>query len=141
LMFNWRNETLVRQNSFSQETIEFDGHQAWYQKKLMDPNSLIFIASINGKDMGQIRFDKNSAGEFEIDFSIDKNFRGKGLGNFIIINGIKELLKKRNDVHRLVGKVKKDNLPSQTSFLHSGFKLVDDAVNNSSFFLYYFDNE
>ena len=141
LYFDWANDEEVRKNSFNQNKIEFEQHKKWFENKLNDSNCLMFVASINQKKVGQIRFDKINNNSFEIDFSIERNFRGKGIGSTLIKTGIVELFKTKPLVKRVIGKVKEGNFSSKKSFLNAGFKLTENVDSNSEIDIYYFDNK
>ena len=100
----------------------------------------MLIASIKEKELGQIRFDKINSNSFEIDFSIDCFFRGKGIGSILIKGGLKELFNKYPLTIRVIGKVKRGNIPSKKSFLNAGFKQMESSDSVNEFDTYYFDN-
>ena len=75
--------------------------------------------------IGQLRFDieDNSA---TINYSIDRKFRGQGLGNYIIEQGIEELKKEMGNLRIIIAKVIPSNIPSCKIFEKLGFKIVDE---------------
>ena len=134
LLFEWANDEDVRRNSFIQNKIEFEQHQKWFNCKMVDSNCLMLIATVNINEIGQIRFDKTDDATFEIDFSIDRKFRGNGAGSELIKMGTAMLLTEKPSVQRVVGRVKRDNYSSNKSFLKAGFKLIEMQDQNMYFF-------
>jgi RimJ/RimL family protein N-acetyltransferase len=130
-LFEWANDEQVRKNSFNQDKIELQQHKIWFENKCKDSACLILVASVDQMDVGQIRF--------EIDFSINKEFRGKGYGSDIIKRGMVELFGIKPSVKKIIGKVKKGNTSSGKAFLKAGFKLAKNSVTNNEFNIYCFD--
>ncbi|TGK51933.1 N-acetyltransferase [Leptospira kanakyensis] len=134
LIFDWANEPEVRNASFYTEKIEWPKHVSWFLQKLNDPNSLILIFEVDGLNAGQIRFDRN--GEyFEIDYSIDINYRGKGLGKSIVSLGISKINSQFKKTIKILAKVKKGNSISAKVFRNLGFKELN-LVNGDYEFKY-----
>jgi len=140
LYFDWANDEEVRKNSFNQQEIEFGQHKKWFDNKLNDPDCVMLVATMNAKEAGQIRFEKGVNNAFVINFSVEKNFRGKGVGSNLLKEGSKEFFKIKPMITRVTGKVKKENFSSKKSFLNAGFTLAkdeeDDAID-----IYFLDNK
>lgn len=136
LYYNWANDPDVRNNSFNAQTIKFSDHEKWFTDKLQTKSSYLFVAHFNDKEIGQIRFDLNNRGEFEIDFSIEESHRGRGFGSELIKTGTSELIRNQQNTNRIIGRVKKENEASKKAFLNAGYKL---EKNLSDFEIYYFN--
>jgi len=123
LLFDWVNDEDVRANSFTPEKIELENHNLWLNSKLNSKESIIFILEKDDIPVGQIRFDLCDS-YWEIDYSISKSHRGKGLGSSIIKLGIAYLNKKN-----IKAKVKNSNFASQNIFEKLGFtKSYSDSI-------------
>lgn len=107
LIYEWVNDPEVRQNSINQKNIEWRDHQSWFKEKINSPTTKIFILEYKGIPIGQIRFDfvKDS---WEIDYSISKNYRGKGFGKLIVRESILHFPPKT----RFIAFAKPDNMAS-----------------------------
>lgn len=117
ILFNWANDLDVRRSSFNSNEISLESHIQWFEKKLKDNNSYIFIiCNDKENDIGQIRLDieKNKA---LISYSLDKNFRGLGIGKKVLT-----LMKEKFKDITLIGRVKYNNISSIKSFENAGFK-------------------
>ncbi len=126
--FKWANDPEVRMNSVNTSPISLKDHTNWFYAKLKSKNSLLYIISKNGIPLGQVRFDKekNSA---EIDYSIAKGYRGKGYGEIVLKNAIKEYYNKFPK-DTIIAKAKESNIASNRVFEKSGFKKARSIVIN-----------
>jgi RimJ/RimL family protein N-acetyltransferase len=116
ILFDWVNEKNVRTNSMNQKPILWENHLEWLEKKLNNPDTKIFILVSGDNLLGQIRIDLID-GFWNIDYSIDNKFRGKGLGKEIV----KKLIVKFES-YRFKATVKKENIASVKVFKSLGFK-------------------
>jgi RimJ/RimL family protein N-acetyltransferase len=124
ILFIWVNDKSVRNNSIIQEPIVWENHLNWFKRKLNDSETKIFILMSGDKLLGQIRIDLID-NYWNIDYSIDNQYRGKGLGKKIV----KLLLDKFED-YKFTATVKKENIASINVFANLGFKkdLSEDSV-------------
>jgi spore coat polysaccharide biosynthesis protein SpsF len=131
LLFEWANDSECRKNAFNSENIEYEEHKKWFLKKLNDDNCKIYLYVYNKEAIGQVRVDIQGTSAF-IDYSIKKEYRGKGHGiNILQLLEEKILQLKNSKIRCLVGEVKTDNLASQKVFeklAYSGEK-KDDYVS------------
>lgn len=130
LLFHWANELSVRNNSFNPNLILWKEHEKWFNLKMESNQSKIFILKCNSFSVGQIRLDFNGEA-WEIDYSIDVNYRGNGFG-IKIINLIFDQLNKGD---RLIAKVKNENIASLKVFNKLGFKLNKIESDNITVFI------
>ena len=91
LIFNWVNNPIIRQYSFSKEKIQFSDHVKWFLNKIEDPKCKYYILEVNGIAAGSIRFDLDENNEGLISYLLDPVFSGKGLGTFILKEGLERL--------------------------------------------------
>ncbi len=120
LIFKWANDKVVRENSFSTETISMDNHKMWFNKVLLREAIRLFVMEANGTPVGQVRItiEGNVA---ELGYSIADEYRGKGYGRKIIELMIDKIHKGFPDIDKIIGRVKKENIPSQRVFQGLGF--------------------
>jgi RimJ/RimL family protein N-acetyltransferase len=120
ILLDWSNDPLVRENSFNTDKIVWDSHIQWFKNKLSS-NSKILILETPTQKIGVIRFDVVD-NHYVLNYSICKEFRGKGFGAMIILFGIKTLVN-----FGVVGKevhayVKESNLASIKIFRNLNFE-------------------
>jgi UDP-2,4-diacetamido-2,4,6-trideoxy-beta-L-altropyranose hydrolase len=124
LLFSWVNDPEVRMNAINTNPIEWDRHLDWFNKILSGGTSKIFILERNGIPAGQVRFDMND-NQYIIDYSVDKGFRGQGLGKLILQRGIDRIGKVR---YKAV--VKTENVRSVAIFESLNFLKIGNYVDN-----------
>ncbi|MFW6030247.1 MAG: GNAT family N-acetyltransferase [Halanaerobiales bacterium] len=129
LLFKWANEKKVRKNAFNQEKITYKEHQKWFNEKLKNENSHIYILIKNRNPIGQIRIDIDKE-IGEIDYSIIKNERGNGYGTLLLNLLIDEIEKNDLSINKVIGEVKKINKASEKAFLKANFKKIEKPNYN-----------
>lgn len=129
-VYELSNDDLVRANSINKNKILWDDHVKWFGNRIKNTEEPFYIAETDKGDfVAQIRFNKEEEGVV-ISVSIDKNFRGKGLGDKIIEEASKTL-----NIYPIIAYVKPDNIPSKKSFIKAGFKLNGDKIINDEKYL------
>lgn len=124
LLYEWVNQKEVRQNSLSTSLIAWENHLKWFKNKLKDEYSHIFIFFWEKKPIGQVRLDLEKD-SWAINYSVDKEYRGKGLGTKIL----QEILNFEN-FENFAALVKKDNIGSRKVFEKLNFEQV--LIENES---------
>ena len=120
LVWQLRNDAAARAASNNAEPIPFEVHQRWWQTRLGDPSSVIYIVSPpGGPPAGYVRFAVEDS-EAEISIALEAGARGRGYGSAAIRLGSEALL---NEGHarRIVALVKPDNETSLRAFRQAGF--------------------
>lgn len=129
LLYDWSNEPSVRSNSFNSEPIEWEDHVKWFNKKLESHTTKIFILYQGITPLGQVRLDFVNRC-WEIAYSIDKNYRGKGLGKKIIEIAQSKIPQNTT----LKASVKNENIASIKVFKQLGFEVMDGGFPSVSTF-------
>jgi RimJ/RimL family protein N-acetyltransferase len=120
LYFEWVNDVLVRKNSFNSDRILYDTHEKWFDEKIKNGKCKMIVAECDSAPIGQIRIDIENDEPY-IDISVDKNYRGIGLGSKILLQ-IGPYLQSTGFHGRLLnGIVKSENKASQKAFKNAGF--------------------
>lgn len=120
LLWHWANDPDVRRFSFSPENIRLRSHTEWFRRKIASASSRIYVIERAGAPVGQVRYDRVSPDEAEIDISIAAEHRGQGYGPLALeLTGDRAL--KELEVHRVVGIVVESNVGSCAAFQKAGF--------------------
>jgi UDP-2,4-diacetamido-2,4,6-trideoxy-beta-L-altropyranose hydrolase len=122
LFWEWANDPVVRAAAFSSEPISWATHVAWFDEKLGNPRSIIFVAE--GADsfpVGQIRFDSRPDGDWEVDVSISRAMRGFGFASESIKLGLQAMREQKSRV-RIHAFVKTGNSASIGAFERAAFR-------------------
>ncbi|MBC8399226.1 MAG: GNAT family N-acetyltransferase [Flavobacteriales bacterium] len=127
LLYEWANDKLVREQSFQVNEIKFDEHIKWFNNKISDKNSILYILEVQKKPFCLIRFDitKKAA---TIGISIDKTYRGKGLAVKALELGCKRYFNNNNK--DILAYIKKKNFSSVKSFERAGFTFSKETEIN-----------
>ncbi|MCR8744767.1 GNAT family N-acetyltransferase [Romboutsia lituseburensis] len=118
LLFNWTNDEQVRKNSFNKEKIDLEIHKMWFNNKLKDKNTKIYIIINDEIEVGVIRLSKEN-NEYLISYSVDSNYRGRGIGTKAILY-LNDIMKGK----KLVGLVKHENIISSKVFEKAGYNKI-----------------
>ncbi|MGN0438103.1 MAG: GNAT family N-acetyltransferase [Lachnospiraceae bacterium] len=122
-LYHWRNDPDVRKWSFHTEEISFEEHQKWFRITMDRDDVEIFVLEEDGQPVGQIRL-TYWYDELVIGYSIDRNCRGRHLGQQIV-DLMEESLKQdeslRKDGEYFVAYVQKDNVVSRKVFQVLGY--------------------
>jgi len=118
LLFDWRNDKEVVNNSFSGYVDDYVDHEKWVEDKIKDKNVLLFIYEKGSVPIGMIKLEKDSCG-IKISYSVDKKYRGLGYGTKII-----DIVEKysKSIGSKFYAEVKKDNIASQKIFEKAGYE-------------------
>lgn len=120
-ILDWRNDPVVRKNSFNSDVIDWSLHLLWLEEVLKDANRYLFIIlNENDVEIGQVRFDTHE-NEAEISITLDKNFRGRGYGTKSIKYSSEKFLKENKQLQRIIARVKTENKLSLDVFKKAGF--------------------
>ena len=69
--------------------LSWSTHKKWFTEKIKNKNSVLYKIEVDNNPIGQVRFDieKNFA---RIDYSMEKQFRGRKLGKKLLKIGLDE---------------------------------------------------
>jgi len=123
-----RNHPMVRENSNGSEIIDFEKHDAWFQKKYFSgsDNHCYILEKKAGYIIGYCRYDYNSQYKaYLISIALDPEYHGKGFGKYLLSESLKQFNK--GDI---VAEIKKENMPSVKLFQKNDFNIYDeDDIN------------
>jgi RimJ/RimL family protein N-acetyltransferase len=129
--FLWElaNGPEVRAASFSAQTIPWESHIEWLRSRLMDPNSILYLAvSPDNLPIGHVRYQIQGE-RAAVSINLAGTFRGKGWGRRILGMGTDELLRSTL-VSAIDAYVKPENAASIQLFARSGFhRLGNESIS------------
>ncbi len=121
LYFDWANDPETRQQSFNSEPISWENHEAWFARKVADPNALLLVFETdNNVPVGQVRFEKQTEGEVIIGISVDNAFRGRGLATQLVAEACRVCGEHWGNVP-ITAYIKPENQASIRAFERAGF--------------------
>lgn len=123
LLFDWRNNELVRKNSFCMDPVEWNEHVKWFNTTLVKSSVLFFILICKEQEVGQIRIDLELDNTAIINYSIAEKYRCLGYGKQILHLAETELYERFKNKYMLKALVKENNISSQVAFERLGYIL------------------
>ncbi|MBL7911102.1 MAG: GNAT family N-acetyltransferase [Bacteroidia bacterium] len=126
LYFNWANDKVVRENSFTSSEITYEQHVNWFTNKL-NSEDCFFYLFLNEQNIpiGQVRIDKTKD-EIVIGISIDEKQRGKGFGVQMLNKATAEYLNQFPGA-KIIAYIKEDNVASLKLFTSANFIKIEDV--------------
>ena len=104
----------------TEKKISFSNHEIWFEERLKDNNTFIWIIEENkNKPIGQIRFQYSKEKYFDIDIYIINKFRKLGIASIELKNA-----ENISNVKPLRATVRKNNYSSYLFFNRNGYRLI-----------------
>ena len=129
LLWEWRNDPLLRETSLNQDFIPWESHSDWFDHKLSSVDCRIWILQGNGSSVGQVRYDRDGE-TVELTYSIAEIFRGRGLGTVLLQKSV-PLACLELGTAKLIAFVKQGNLASIRTLNRSGFEMMQVVTRNN----------
>jgi RimJ/RimL family protein N-acetyltransferase len=132
LYFHWANDPDVRANSYQTADIDWGDHVKWFESTIASSEYALYLYSISEKPAGQIRL-RITEKKAVISYSVAHDFRGKGLGTWMLTH-ISILTRVAHpQVRQLEGWVKKNNVASLKAFQSGGYQVADESSDSILF--------
>lgn len=135
LYFDWANDSIVREQSYNSDEIDFESHKKWFETKLEDDSCMLLLFQNEEKiNVGQIRIQKENKNQALIGISIAAEHRGKGYAKEMLLLASNYFIE-INDSYFINAYIKEQNLSSKQAFEKAGFELqnIINYENCSSF--------
>ena len=131
-IFEWRNDKITREMSFSSEKIKFESHLYWFKNMMNDKNQFVYIGIQEEERVGICRFNLDQKNKIaEVSINLNPKMRGKNYG-FQLLSLSRERFFEKQKID-LIAKIKETNEQSKKLFSKAGFFIHDNEDN----FLYY----
>lgn len=134
LYFDWANDPQVRSSGFHTSKLIWENHCEWFGKMIHDPSTHLYLVSnALGDLVGQVRQTPDPSGYVQIGFSVDNEFRGKGMGGRMLKYVLDQDSKKQCKSKGYLARVKAANKASSKIFLNLGFIEAELDPDTESF--------
>ena len=130
ILLDWRNDPVTRQNFYTSDSVDVEGHKKYIKTTITDPTRSQFILEYNGDPVGTIREDQCGNEEFKLSYTVDPLCRGKKIGQIMMSI---YLLDRWGS---FLCEVKCENIPSIRMIKSMGFKFI---ANTGAVALYKLD--
>jgi len=135
LLFDWVNQPDSLAGKLQTRcAISWDDHQAWMQRRLNDPHSLLAIVEQDGRPIGQIRLQGGEGEAYNVDIYILSDNRGRGIGRSVLAEAA-GMAARRWPECLLRALVRTDNAASRALFAAAGYKLTETTDSHFVFML------
>lgn len=128
-LYEWANEEEVKKNGYHPECIDRQSYFKWFSEKMDSPNAKMFIIEEDKKQVGELRLEKYKQDAIIV-YSIDKDYRSKGIGKKAIEtldNYCKKHKQYFDEIKCLSAFVKADNIYSIRIFEKNEFRKVYES--------------
>lgn len=130
ILLQWRNEPLARANSSYTGEITPEGHCAWLHRIMLDNDTHLYIAEIDGTPVGQGRIERawkaysRKMDSAAIGYSIDVNERGKGYGKQLV-EKLVNLARNTHGFGLVMCRIKRGNMCSVKVAIEAGVNTIE----------------
>jgi len=131
-IFVWRNIPAIVALSRSGKTVTWEEHCRWFQSILSRDDSLLFIVSLKGTPIGQVRFDREDDRRFEVSIYLIPQYTGQGLGVLALKKACRQAFRRLN-AFEIRATIRADNTHSISAFKRAGFVQSESSNANSEF--------
>jgi UDP-2,4-diacetamido-2,4,6-trideoxy-beta-L-altropyranose hydrolase len=124
----WANDPGTRRTALTKGPISVETHRGWFRRRLRDMDGCEFfiVETADQVPVGQVRFEEQGTGDWEVHYLVAPVFRGRGLGQQVMQTALARFVNIRGAL-TVVGRVKPDNVPSCRIFEALGFERVSAA--------------
>ena len=124
-VLTWANDPGTRRTAFTRDPISRETHRRWFRRRLrdLDASEFSIIETLEGVPVGQVRFERQASGDWEVHYLVAPAFRGRGLGRNVLQAGLARFVEVRG-VAPVFGRVQRDNTASCRIFEALGFALA-----------------
>jgi UDP-2,4-diacetamido-2,4,6-trideoxy-beta-L-altropyranose hydrolase len=124
----WRlaNDPAVRKGSLSSEPIAWDEHAAWFERKLADDRTRIWVLDFDGLLLAVIRYERTEEDLVEVSLSVAAPFRRRGLASRMVRQTWQPACDELRAT-RVRAVVRRENAASRKTFVQAGFAEVGPA--------------
>lgn len=125
-VLRWRNDPHTVAMSVTASAVSQAEHDRWFAKQLGEPLTKLYIATVEGTEIGVCRFDRDpSTDAAEVSINLNPAMRGRGLARPLLEAAIATYC--RGQAITLTATIKQSNQPSLRVFARCGFEQVRTA--------------
>lgn len=121
LVWPWRNNEATRRYSSDPAPVSVGTHLAWWDRSLADPQRVLLLGSLGGKEAGVTRYDFVDPRRAIVSIYLAPEMTGLGLGGRLLRASQDWLLQNYPEVNTVLAEVMPENVASLHVFLAAGF--------------------
>lgn len=130
LLFDWRNDPSVLETSSSGMPCSIEGHHAWMNRVMLDNETFLYIAEVDGLPVGQGRIERAwkaispKMDSCFIGYSIGKEYRRRGYGT-ALVRELVRIAKTERGYHTVGARIKRSNMASVIVAIVAGVNSIE----------------
>ena len=121
LLLEWRNDPATRAASRSTGAVQLEDHLDWLYRVLADAARTLFVVEHVGEPVGTVRFDRSSAGMWEVSVTLAPQARGRGLAEHVLACAEEAWRRGSPRSAALLAFVRPENTASERLFAAAGY--------------------
>ena len=126
VLWEWANDPLVRQSSFEADSIPWEEHLEWCNRKTADASCFFYLVSFQfGEPIAQVRFDIENQ-EAIVSIGLASCQRGRGLGLAALLKATALFFENSNS-KKIHAFIKPTNHASMRLFEATGFSWLEET--------------
>ena len=126
ILWEWANDPLVRQSSFEVDSIPWEEHLEWCNRKIADASCFFYLVGFqSGEPVGQVRFDIENQ-EAIVSIGLASCQRGRGLGLAVLLKATALFFENSNS-KKIHAFIKPTNHASMRLFEAAGFSWLEET--------------
>lgn len=122
LVWPWRNNEETRRYFFDPSPVSLETHLGWWDQSLSDPQRVLLLGRLDGKEVGVIRYDLIDERQAKVSIYLNPEMTGLGLGEYLLRTGQHWLLQNHPEIDTVAAEIMPENIASRHAFLAAGFK-------------------
>jgi spore coat polysaccharide biosynthesis predicted glycosyltransferase SpsG/RimJ/RimL family protein N-acetyltransferase len=119
-LLEWRNDPVTRGVSRQHDVVSRADHLAWLRDGLTRSDRHLLVGSVEGADVGTVRWDLEADREWEVSITVAPLARGRGVA-LALLRAAEQWLAATTDVGAYLAVVHTDNEPSRRLFVSAGY--------------------
>lgn len=124
-LWEWANDPVTRESSFSSEPIPWDSHRQWFERQMTSADARVYLVEDKAGAIGSVRF-RTAGPRATLSISVAPERRGRGFGSKVMLLGVEELFHSTS-IAAIDAYVKPENERSLDLFRSAGFE--ESGVN------------
>jgi RimJ/RimL family protein N-acetyltransferase len=119
-LLEWRNDSEVREASFSTEPVTWSTHSRWLAAKLDEPGARLLVVEVDRQPAGQVRLERADGGVVEVHVALAPQVRGRGVGRRAL-DLAADVARAELGASELIARIRPGNQRSLQAFSAAGF--------------------
>ena len=126
VLWEWANDPLVRQSSFEVDSIPWEEHLEWCNRKIADASCYFYLVGFqSGEPVGQVRFDIENQ-QAIVSIGLASCQRGRGLGLAVLLKATARFFENSNS-KKIHAFIKPRNHASMRLIEAAGFSWLEET--------------